>query len=560
MKSTTPRWVWMALWAAAAASFALKFWLILGRRIPYNDDELIYLVESATMAAFGTFTSEYPAFDTPSRYAPLYSLVLAPCSLLTSDPVWQYRLALLVGALVTSSIVFPAFFLLRRLVGWRAVAPAALLGFWATPFFESLVAMSEALFHPLFLWTGLAYVRLAERARIGRAVVLTLLLAALVLTRNAGVAVVPAVMVALWLDLLLRQDGSTVGKRLALAAAFSLAVAILPWAAFTTWRAVLDAPVEGQTVERYARLGLSALASPAGVRSLAVAFGGQLACIVAGSLGLAAAVLAVFVHRLGMNIRERVSLPHAMWSQAFYFGLGGAGLLAASVVHMYSGMRRLPDVEKFYMYGRYVEMLVPPLVMYGAAYVLAFKAEPIKRRAAILGSAFVLTVLAFAYALHASTGKSVLWLNVVERVWWGPVLLFAGIAALFAIAFSPLRNPGRGVILVALLLVPQAIGAHAFARHLANREEQHFGRHIPVDAMVRQLRDVAEHLRTTDGVIWVRSVDRRHRIALVHRYVFHKDLRPCRGFPDEMGPDDYYYLKGQLHPAPFSRERHQNDP
>jgi hypothetical protein len=560
MKSTTPRWVWLALWAAAAASFALKFWLILGRRFPYNDDELIYLVESVTMAAFGSFESAFPAFDAPTRYAPLYAFLLSPCTILATDPIWGYRLALLLNALFTSSIVFPAFFLLRRFIGWRAVLPAAVLAFWSTPFMETLVAMSEAPFHPLFLWAALAYVRVAEKTTAGRSLVLSIALVSLVLTRNAGVVVLPATTSALFLDIILRSHGATVGRRLSVAILVAVGVTVLPWASFFGWRELLQSAVRGQTIGRYAGIGLAAVTSVEGLWYLGVAIWGQLMCLVAGSLGLGAVVTCAFGQRLLMNIRERVCMPSAMWSQLFFFGFAGAGLFTASVIHMHSGLLRTPNVDKYNMYGRYVEMLIPPLVMYGVAYVMTFRAEPLRRRAWVLGSALVLTAIAFAYALKTRSGKSVLWLNVMDNTWESQTFLFVGIVALFLVVFSPLRTRWRVPAIVLLLLVPQAVGVRAFQDHLLAREGAHYGNRMRVYELVDHVRATHADLQENDGVIWMRSIDRRQRVARLHFYLFQQELRPCRSFPEDMGPNDYYYWENRFYPAPFSRERHQNDP
>ncbi len=95
------------------AIFALK--VILG--IPFESpwvfgDSAIYRAKTRAIVEDGNFLFNAYHYGGP-KVPPLYSLILVP-AYLTKNPVWNYHLILILNALLSSIIIFPAFFLFGR--------------------------------------------------------------------------------------------------------------------------------------------------------------------------------------------------------------------------------------------------------------------------------------------------------------------------------------------------------------------------------------------------------------------------------------------------------------
>ncbi|MCL4487309.1 MAG: hypothetical protein M1570_04165 [Chloroflexi bacterium] len=137
----------IALLALYGIAVAVKFVWVTGASGPvvFFDE---YLYKAAALSLFGehgyfvdgAFSHQYP---------PLYSLVLAPAFLTGADwYVWMLR----INALVSSSVVFPVWWIARKVLtrrqAWCSVLIASIIPFQiVTP----LLVMSENLFLPLVL-------------------------------------------------------------------------------------------------------------------------------------------------------------------------------------------------------------------------------------------------------------------------------------------------------------------------------------------------------------------------------------------------------------------------
>lgn len=329
------------------------------------NDEHIYHFRARSLAELGRWFVMETGDLQGQLYAPAYSVLLAPAWLVTDDPDTAYRLGLILNAFVLASIVVPAARLARRLGGPELLS-AALVSLWVVPQAYVMNAMSEALFVPLYLWTGLAWERMAERPTPPRQVLAGVAVAALLLTRNAALAMLPAILVLVLLE---RREG-----RLRPARPRSwrnrtplLLTALVPWIAWRVWLTT-QGPLyhlDQQPVRDYLLLGvLGAFVSWSQVLLLAGLVLGQLTYLFLATLGLATTAWRGAVEA---PPRSRV-LPGG----AAFFLLTGLGLSGASIAHMV--MQHIlksatgePLLPRDYMYGRYVDMLVPVLLVYGVA-------------------------------------------------------------------------------------------------------------------------------------------------------------------------------------------------
>ncbi len=162
---------------------------VLGRGFPtVFGDATLYAYKARNIFTFGSF---YAPAGTPDVYdfaAPLYSLALAPAFLLSDDPRVTFPAMLLINALLIASMIYPCYRIAEaELPSWKwLVALAA--GIWSVPFCYAFEVMSEALFIPLFMWAAYFYMRSLKTPSFRHRLGFGVLVAALILTRNAGIA------------------------------------------------------------------------------------------------------------------------------------------------------------------------------------------------------------------------------------------------------------------------------------------------------------------------------------------------------------------------------------
>jgi len=143
------------------------------------------------------------SFAADSDYPPFYSISLLPAFYLFS-PFTRYAAARWLNALYLTSVIFPAFLLLRKFLDRRTSLLAAfvlLCGPIQVVIARTLI--SENVFYPIFMWTMLlafgSLTALDSRARMLENILFGVLLALLYATRFIGLALIPAFLLVWWL-------------------------------------------------------------------------------------------------------------------------------------------------------------------------------------------------------------------------------------------------------------------------------------------------------------------------------------------------------------------------
>jgi hypothetical protein len=318
-------------------------------------DSYLYLSRARNLARLGL-----PVIDNlcGPAYPPLYSFLLVPAYVLGSSPESSFHLALMIGALAGSTILFPCFLLHRHLTGKAesSLAVAALVGGSSVSVGYGLSVMAENLFLPLFAWFCLMVVR-QPRLEPRQAAATGLLLSCLILTKSLAWALLPG---AAWLVLgpLLEKGRRRRTLLCAAAMAAGLAVPLLGWrwwdASLQTARPV---PLAGDyPLDAYRERLFSLLGDPAALSLAAQMALGQLAYVLASTFGLAGAAALGTVPKLKAVGERTVWLALAVMA---------GGLVAAGTLHslVYHGFQP----ERYGLFGRYVDGLIPVSMVVGAA-------------------------------------------------------------------------------------------------------------------------------------------------------------------------------------------------
>jgi hypothetical protein len=182
--------------------FVLLLKIIL---IPHDDligqpDETVYVTAAQNIAHHGVLSKPSPEFAPkllPPKTPPLYSLTLVPAALLDVEPLSRQFYFFITNAILCSLAVFP---LLWIAVYFRVRNAAAAVSFAALsgPLTAYVaVNLSENLFTTAFLFSLSAYIYYFKCPNFWRALVLAISFALVVLTRKAGLFVLPPFLLGL---------------------------------------------------------------------------------------------------------------------------------------------------------------------------------------------------------------------------------------------------------------------------------------------------------------------------------------------------------------------------
>jgi hypothetical protein len=194
-----PAWVWLA--ALIAISALVRF--LLGRRSPAPwifVDELIYSELAKSFAAHG----ELAVRDVASNgYGFVYPALISPAYLLFDNVAHAYAAAKAINAVLMSLAAIPAYLLGRRLLGHFASLAVATLSVALPALAYTGTIMTENAFYPLFLLCVLAIMATLEHPSGFRQLSTLSLVVLAFLTRPQAVALLAALVGAIFLHALL---------------------------------------------------------------------------------------------------------------------------------------------------------------------------------------------------------------------------------------------------------------------------------------------------------------------------------------------------------------------
>jgi hypothetical protein len=192
--SAVPAWAWLTL--LIGLSFGIRAFLASRDPSPWiYSDEILYSDLAKSFAATGHFAIR----DSPGTggFGIVYPILISPAWALFKNVTLAYTGAKLINSFVMSLSAIPAYLLARRLAGTAAAVCAAVLTLALPAMVYTSTIMTESAFLPVFLFWVLAVVAALERPTVLRQLAAVGLTFVAYLTRNQGVALLPALVTAL---------------------------------------------------------------------------------------------------------------------------------------------------------------------------------------------------------------------------------------------------------------------------------------------------------------------------------------------------------------------------
>lgn len=191
----------------------------------YND-EYLYLKLAQSIAE-----GSYNIHGTPSNeYPPLYSLVIAPAQLITRTS-WAFIITKIINTLVSTAVIFPAFFLLKKFLTERqSLIGTSIAMLHPSVFAFSPYLMSENLFYTLVLCAILIMINAIKTQKIHLHISTGMVLGAVFLTRALGLLLVPVYIIAQGVYMIKREKKLRKTKVINLVMALCVAgIFIISW-------------------------------------------------------------------------------------------------------------------------------------------------------------------------------------------------------------------------------------------------------------------------------------------------------------------------------------------
>lgn len=389
---------------------ALKAILVFPFKTPWIlADEVVYSELSQNILDF-VFLSDIKDAQT---YPPGYSVFLSVANLLSSDKQALYRNMLLINSFLSSSIIFPAYFLLNKYTSkFQALGGSLVISALPSVVTYAFVVMSENLFVPLVLYSVWFLYESFENNRMQWDILAGVSIFYLCFTRETGIIFIVSVFISLiyfvWSSG--PEDRLKILKN-KMVLVFSFAVPTFGWFLYKTATSskgslydttgysssLVDSFSKIEAFELFVRLMLNEI----GYIMLSTYLVIFIICILLISES-------IFKLRLvGLSEYLTTFGPKntiALSSSIVYFLSFSAGLLIITVTHM---KRYIGNPDNF-IFGRYIDPIIPVVFLFGliGIAVLQIKSNDIgtKRKYKTLMFSSIL-VLPFLYYLpHINYG------------------------------------------------------------------------------------------------------------------------------------------------------------
>lgn len=363
-------------------------------------DEVVY-DNIAQNIQGGVFFSD---LDDCQTYPPGYPVFLSVAHLFSGDRTVVYHLMLVVNAVLVSSILFPAYFLLKKYLPESQALPGSVLVAVlpaVTPY--TFVLMSEVLFIPLTLFSVWFLHEALEHAGPHWGFLAGISVFYLYFTKETGLVFGIALAAALAFFVLGAGRGARLrAARTMVVLACSFAVPFLLWMFYKTSAVSRTSLYDTGS---YFHVLAGAFSDPDLFRTFSGLFLHEVEYLALSSYVILFFIAAIFACRclcaptrsdLVKFCSDRI---RALRASLLYCLLFSAGLLVITVTHMQQAY--LGGNVYYAIFGRYIDPVVPVIVLFGvigAGFLYSGRAGQ-KWRLRVPGVLGLLTVLLFAYTL-----------------------------------------------------------------------------------------------------------------------------------------------------------------
>lgn len=361
----TPVFILILFFSLITGLKIMASWLILSPQI--FEDELVYDI-LAKQIYNGVLLASHQPYP-PWPFSPGYSFFVSLAYLLTPDKYVVYHYMMVINAVLTSTILFPAYYLLKSATPKKiALFGAILIALLPAVTMNSFVLMSEALFIPLTLFSVWFVQRSLSSARPGIWDILAgISIFLLFFTRAAGVSMIFGLIAAMIWILKNREIPSR--RPLILKLIYLGAPGLFVYLVWVTDQLFMKGALpEGYSIQHYISLLMEAFASDPGHLLYVILL--HLDYLLLGSFVILP-LLAFFpgYHHIKSIIRRsseedaehenHTDLIRTNTPVLLYVGVSSALLFLFGIAHM-SNLS-----YEYSLCGRYVDPIIPIIMIGG---------------------------------------------------------------------------------------------------------------------------------------------------------------------------------------------------
>lgn len=392
---------------------------------------------------------------------PGYSIVIAPAYLLSGNKDVIYHIMLVINALLSTSIIFPSYFILKKYCSkGMSFAGALIVTLLPTALLYTFTLMSENLFIPLFVFSAWFLLEAYETNKISWQILAVFSVISLYMTRSTGIAMVAGFAFSIIYCLLMCGKSAGIFKSLTNRAILIVLpiVLFLGWVVYTsiylsssysmgTPYAVASGSFINIIIETISNIDLLTLVHEIDYIALsayAIIF-----------------LLAIFLCTRVLGNKDRRSSP--MSCMIIYVLVSSISLLGITLWTLCVGHMLGTDI-RYMIFGRYIEPMIPMLFIFGIIGLCELYDEHYKpglKGVAAMIATCMIPVAALALTLPSDHYKyqdtnSLFYIQSIHLIpVWAFVVIF--ILAMFTLLFLSFYSRAFKVLLMVSLIATSLI-------------------------------------------------------------------------------------------------------
>jgi 4-amino-4-deoxy-L-arabinose transferase-like glycosyltransferase len=335
-------------------------------------DEYIYLYNAKTLSDYQNPQNYLPTYSFEefeeesntlergliSHYPPLTSAVQSLAFIPKLSSFWTYRLILILNAIAIATAIFPLYRLAKEFFPKQSpLLPTILSATSISLLGKSFWAMSEAILIPLFIWTVYLAWKLLKEDKLLNIVLYGIGIGLLTLTREQALIIIPISLLHYTLSIIAKK-GKVNLKHLLLLTTITIAPSL-------TWQ-LLNQSSETRLESFLDKGGAPFLDSLQAALIFARSWIRQFDYLYFGSFFLLVPLILSPLSKIRGLKQLRKSRRFHLASLLFLVALG---LILPSTIIMTRAQLKFPSPGKYLMYGRYIDALIPLVILFGVGVV-----------------------------------------------------------------------------------------------------------------------------------------------------------------------------------------------
>jgi len=331
-------------------------------------DETVY-AETARNILHGEFYSRLLYCQT---YPPGYSLFLSFAYLITDSTLVAYHVMLIINAVLASSVIFPAYAILKKFCPGTISLPGAFfVAILPSITLYNFVIMSENLFIPLFTFSLWFLLESFETGSRKWGILAGLSIFLLFFTRTPGIAMIIGFFVALIYHALKQHRTKNLYLLLKdyLPALAAFGIPALLWTIYKSFTGM--AVISGYSNDVYISSVFRAVSDPRSfAQYLFLAFHEMEFLILASYIIFFVLTLSWIYELLRHSpVQDRFQTDEhitllSTWSAIIYVLVSSFILVVITITHMFAAIVFYGDIS-YYIFGRYIDPIIPIIVLSG---------------------------------------------------------------------------------------------------------------------------------------------------------------------------------------------------